>query len=186
MLFNPADGTTTTLAKSTFLGALHKTVMLLPDATTIAMAGDRASMVAVGDRVFSPGDQDTGVSNAEIFSPPYLFADADGTPAARPVIQKGPNKVEYGETMEIKVGPTDEIKLVSMIRTGFVTHSLHTDNVYVELHVKSTQQGENEKVLKVNAPKLPAQAVPGDYMLFVVNTNGTPSIAKHVRLMLDD
>jgi hypothetical protein len=73
-----------------------------------------------------------------------------------------------------------------MIRTGFVTHSLHTDNVYVELHVKSTQQGGNEKVLKVSAPKLPAQAVPGDYMLFVVNTNGTPSVAKHVRLMLDD
>lgn len=186
MLFNPADGTTTTLAKSTFLGALHKTVMLLPDATTIAMAGDRSAMVAVGDRVFSPGDQDTGVSNAEIFSPPYLFADAAGTPAARPVIQKGPDKVGYGETMTVEVGATDEIKLVSMIRTGFVTHSLHTDNVYVELHVKSTQQGENEKVLKVNAPKLPAQAVPGDYMLFVVNTNGTPSVAKHVRLMLDD
>jgi len=183
-LFNPADGTTQILAKSTHLGGLHKTVMLLPDATVIAMAGDRSAMSAPGERVFSPGDQDLGVSVAQVFSPPYLFADADGTPAVRPVIKKGPNKVGYGETMAIEVGTTDEIGSVSIIRTGFVTHQLHTDNRYVKLYVKSIKggTGNDNKVLTVAAPNLPAQAIPGDYMLFVVNNNGVPSVAKHIRL----
>jgi hypothetical protein len=141
-------------------------------------------MSAPGERVFSPGDQDLGVSVAQVFSPPYLFADADGTPAVRPVIKKGPDTVGYGETMAIEVGSTDEVGAVSIIRTGFVTHQLHTDNRYVKLHVKSVKggTGSDNKVLTVAAPNLPAQAIPGDYMLFVVNTNGVPSVAKHIRL----
>ena len=36
--------------------------------------------------------------------------------------------------------------------------------------------------LRVVAPKLPAQAVPGIYMLFVVDRNGVPSVGKKVVL----
>ena len=34
----------------------------------------------------------------------------------------------------------------------------------------------------MRAPKLPAQAVPGIYMLFVVDKAGVPSVGKQVRL----
>ena len=34
--------------------------------------------------------------------------------------------------------------------------------------------------LRVVSPKLPAQAVPGIYMLFVVDKDGVPSVAKKV------
>ncbi len=31
-------------------------------------------------------------------------------------------------------------------------------------------------------PRLPAQAIPGVYMLFLVDKNGVPSIGRHIRL----
>jgi hypothetical protein len=36
--------------------------------------------------------------------------------------------------------------------------------------------------IRVRAPKLPAQAVPGIYMLFVVDKAGVPSVGKRVHL----
>jgi hypothetical protein len=39
--------------------------------------------------------------------------------------------------------------------------------------------------LRVHTPLLPAQAVPGIYMLFVVNREGVPSVAKRVYLVED-
>jgi hypothetical protein len=36
--------------------------------------------------------------------------------------------------------------------------------------------------LRVVAPRLPAQAVPGIYMLFVVDGNGVPSLSRKVVL----
>jgi hypothetical protein len=180
-LFNPEDNSVRVLAKSTHLGGLHKTVMLLPDARVLAMGGDRSAMVGVGDRVYSPGDTDLGVSVAQIFSPPYLFADAEGNPKPRPIIEKGPDEVTYRQAITLRVDDASKIKMVSMVRTGSVTHELANDNRLVILHFKNPSA---RNVLVVDAPHLPAQAIPGDYMLFVVNQAGAPSRGKHVRLKL--
>ncbi len=177
-LFNPENHSIRILAKSTFLGGIHRTTVLLPTAETMDMGGDRSSMVQVGDRQYSPGDQDMGVSSAQKFIPPYLFADAEGTLAVRPVIQKGaPDLVSYKQVLKLKVSGT--IGKVSMYRTGSKTHQLHNDNRLVLLNFKQTGNQ-----LTVDMPYKPAQAIAGDYMLFLVNDAGTPSIAKHVRLHL--
>ena len=42
----------------------------------------------------------------------------------------------------------------------------------------------HDKELRVRALKVPAQAVPGIYMLFVVDKNGVPSMGKRVDLKL--
>jgi len=41
---------------------------------------------------------------------------------------------------------------------------------------------DDDGELRVRAPKLPAQAVPGIYMLFVVDRNGVPSVGRRVDL----
>ncbi len=73
---------------------------------------------------------------------------------------------------------------VVLLRSDHNTHSFTGGDRYVKLafHQKgSERKGE----LRVVAPKLPAQAVPGIYMLFVLNRNGVPSVGKKVLLPLE-
>lgn len=178
-LFDPADGSIRSLAKTTVpRGALHGTVHLLPDGSVMIMGNDRDALVPRGDRTFSPGDRDLGVPNASIFEPPYLF-NPDGSKAARPVIAQAPREISYRSRFTVDVGPVDDISAVAIMRTGFITHTLNTDNRYVKLSF--TRPGASD-TLVIQAPALPAHAIPGDYMLFVLNQNGVPSIAKRVRL----
>jgi hypothetical protein len=83
-----------------------------------------------------------------------------------------------GDRMRVDRGTT--VGKVTMFRTGSVTHELHND--YRLLILNFTQEGSH---LTVDMPFRPAQAIAGDYMLFVVDDNGTPSMSKHVRLKLD-
>lgn len=177
-MFNPNDRSIRILAKSTFLGGIHRTTVLLPTGETLDMGGDRTSMVQAGDRQFSPGDQDIGVSSAQKFQPPYLFADAAGTLAVRPaIVQNAPSLVTYRQQLRLRV--SGNIGKVTMFRTGSKTHQLHNDNRLVMLNFR--QVGNQ---VFVDMPYKPAQAIAGDYMLFLVNTAGTPSIGRHIRLRL--
>ena len=144
------------------------------------MAGDRTAMVALGDRRFTPGDQDLGVSVAQIFTPPYMFADAEGTLKSRPIIQFAPDEITYNQELRIQVGDASRIKKVSLVRTGAVTHELANDNRVVILNLR---RGKGFNEIVIDTPARPAQAIPGDQMLFVVDVDGTPSKAKHVRLL---
>ena len=74
------------------------------------------------------------------------------------------------------------IESAVIIRTGPITHNWAWGNRYVKLAFDTKKGGEK---LRVHAPTVPAQAIAGDYMLFVVDEKGVPSEAKHVRLRLD-
>ena len=180
-LFDPATGETRPLAKTTVpRGPLHGTVHLLPDGSVMVMGNDRDALVPRGDRIFTPGDRDLGIPVASVFYPPYLFDHENGEQMAqRPVIEHAPKYVSYKSRFAIKVGSADRISSVAIMRTGFITHTLNTDNRYVKLSFK---QPANSNELVISAPAMPAHAIPGDYMLFVLNAEGVPSIAKHIRL----
>ena len=83
----------------------------------------------------------------------------------------------YRQQLKMKV--SGKISKVTMFRTGSKTHQLHNDNRLVILNFR--QKGNH---IDVDMPHRPAQAIAGDYMLFLVNDAGTPSIARHVRLHL--
>jgi len=127
------------------------------------------------------GDPDQGVPVGQVFSPPYLF-QSDGNAAARPVIQTSPGKITYGGHFDITVaGEPSQIASVVILRSDHNTHSLTTGDRYVKMSFQ--QKGAAEKrELRVRAPKLPAQAVPGIYMLFVVDKNGVPSLGRRLDL----
>jgi hypothetical protein len=179
-LVNIEDGTVRVMSKTTHLGGLHKAVFVMPDASIISMAGDRTAMVALGDRRFTPGDQDLGVSVAQVFNPPYLFADADGNRKPRPIVQSAPDRITYNQQLRILVDDASKIRKVSILRTGAITHELNNDNRVVFLNFR-VGKGNNE--LLIDTPARPAQAIPGDHMLFIINDAGTPSVSKHVRLL---
>jgi hypothetical protein len=123
------------------------------------------------------GDPDVGVPAGQVFSPPYLFRQ--GT---RPTITKAPKQISYRGHFDIEVaGDVREIESVALLRSDHNTHSLTTGDRYVKLAFRPKgDDGDGE--LRIRAPKLPAQAVPGIYMLFVVDRNGVPSAARRVDL----
>jgi hypothetical protein len=64
---------------------------------------------------------------------------------------------------------------------GPVTHNWDWGNRYVKL-APDGKTTDGDRALKFKAPKEPGLAVPGDYMLFVVDDKGIPSVAKRVHL----
>jgi hypothetical protein len=128
------------------------------------------------------GDPDLGVPVGQIFYPPYLFNE-DGSKAKRPVIRDAPRVIDYRGHFDVEVsGAPADIGTVVLLRSDHNTHSLTAGDRYIKLafgQKGNTRKGE----LRVVAPNLPAQAVPGVYMLFVVDRHGVPSVGKQVRLM---
>jgi len=212
-LFDPSTGTVTKLAKTTVSRGLHGNALLLPDATVMIMGDDRINLVPPGDRAYPPGDPDQGVANGQIFRPPYLFSGPDQE-AVRPVILDAPDEISYRGHFDVRVdGLASRIKSVSIIRTDFDTHSLESGEKYVKLSFRVKGHDGDDKghdgdgkghdgdgkghdrdgkgkdgggVLRIDSPDLPAQALQGHYMLFVLDEAGVPSVAKHVRLKLDN
>ena len=190
-MFDPANGSIRKLAKTTVSRGLHGTATLLPDATVFFAGENREALVRPDDPSFPMtssyagvlprGDPDLGVPVGQVFSPPYLFQN-DGAPAARPVIDRWPGDLEYGGHFDIKVSvDPSRIASVAILRSDHNTHSLTTGDRYVKLSFQ--QKGTADKrELRVRAPKLPAQAIPGVYMLFVVDENGVPSLGRRLDL----
>ncbi len=162
-IWNPATGHWTAGATATKPRLYHSNALLLPDATVLTGGGG------------APGPVKN--LNAEIFYPPYLYA-ASGAAARRPVISAiASTFVNPGDTLNITVGPTDNISRMTFIRLGSATHNYNPDQRYIAL--TSTQEGQNvTAVLPTDTTIL----VPGYYMLFAINMVGVPSLAKIVNV----
>lgn len=188
-LYDPDTGATRGLAKTTVVRGLHGTATLLPDATVFFAGENREALIRTDDPSFPmggfpQGDPDLGVPNGQIFRPPYLFKQ-DGSLAERPVITEAPEEIRYKDHFDIRVqGRSDRIKSVVILRSDHNTHSFTGGDRFVDLgfevHSNPRQGG-----LRVHTPELPSQAVPGIYMLFVVDSAGVPSVAKRVYLAQD-
>ena len=187
-LFDPAvGGTARALVKTTVRRGLHGTATLLTDATVLFAGENREALIPsddpffVGRIDFPVSDPDLGVPNGQIVRPPYLF-DEDDSLADRPVIREAPLQIEYKDHFDIKVaGRSDEIASVAILRSDHNTHSFTGGDRYVKLAFE-TKGNPRKGEVRVFTPRVPAQAVPGIYMLFVVNDEGVPSNAKRVDL----
>jgi hypothetical protein len=193
-MFDPATGNVRRLTKTTVSRGLHGTATLLPDASVFFAGENREALVRADDPSFPmmssyagllpSGDPDLGVPVGQVFFPPYLFKP-DSSRAVRPVIEKWPAKISYGGHFDIVVeGDPGQIASVVLIRSDHNTHSLTTGDRYVKLAFR--QKGATEKrELRVRAAKVPAQAVPGIYMLFVLDQNGVPSEGRRLDMTVE-
>ena len=159
-MWSPDTETWTTMASNQVPRLYHSTALLLPDGRVLLAGGGR----------FGGGSNDDQLS-AEFYSPPYLFK------GARPVIDSAPAQVAYGATFPVTTANASQIATVSLIRLGSVTHGFDTSQRYLGLTF-SAMGG----ALNVQAPANANQAPPGDYMLFIVDTNGVPSVAAFVKV----
>jgi hypothetical protein len=164
-LWSPATGQWRTLASMQVTRQYHSTALLLPDGRVLSAGGGIC------------GTCDTVgylAKNAEIFSPPYLF-QADGTLAPRPPVTAAPASTTYGATMMIGTSDPASIQKVALIRLGSVTHSNNMEQRYIPL---SFTPGATS--LTATAPANANIAPPGLYMLFIIDANGVPSVARMV------
>jgi hypothetical protein len=161
-LWSPASETWTTLASMQRPRLYHSEALLLPDARVLVLGGGRFN----GGGTF-PTDQ----LSSEIFSPPYLFK------GARPVITSAPATATYGTSISVQTPDAASIGSVSLMRIGSVTHSFNTSQNIVQAAFTA-----GAGALSVQTPANANLAPPGYYMLFILNTNGVPSVASIMQL----
>jgi hypothetical protein len=113
----------------------------------------------------------------EIFYPPYLFL------GSRPSITSAPSVVDHGETFNVgfSLADANTVAKVTLVRPMSMTHQTDTEQRVLELPFTKI----NSTTLSVTAtggtaphPHAPA----GYYMLFLVDTKGSPSVGSWVKL----
>lgn len=161
-IWNPATGQWRVLSSMARSRQYHSTALLLPDARVVVAGG-----------ICTPCQSE---QNAEIFSPPYLF-NSDGSPATRPDITYAPATLGYSQQFSVTLSQTSNIVKAHLIKLGSVTHATNFDQRLVPLSF--SQAGTT---LNITAPANNNIAPPGHYMLFVVNSNGVPSVAKTIQV----
>jgi len=141
----------------------HSSALLLPDATVLVAGGG------------APGPQVN--TNAEIYYPPYLF-DAAGNFAVRPAIVSAPSEAQVGATLDLEV--TGDVRRVTLVKSGSVTHSVNMDQRFIELPFTGS-----DGILWAQLPARATDTPPGYYHVFVLDAAGVPSAAKMLRINVD-
>jgi hypothetical protein len=154
-MWDPATENWSTLASMAVYRGYHSTSVLLPDGRVLSSGGT----------VWS------SQSNAEIYSPPYLFR---GT---RPAISSAPATVDYGQTFFVGTPDATNITKVNWIRLSSVTHAFNMEQRINRLTFSQAAGG-----LNVTAPADSRLCPPGYYMLFILNGNGVPAVARIIRI----
>ncbi|MFL5306458.1 MAG: fibronectin type III domain-containing protein [Polyangia bacterium] len=159
-IWSPTTQTFTTLASTMNAPRLyHFSAELMQDGRVMVTGGGR----------FNDNTAATDQFNAEFFAPPYLFK------GPRPVITTVPSTLQYGQTFTVQTPDAAKIGSVSLIRYGATTHTVNMAQRYLPLAFTS-----GNGALTVTAPANKNLAPPGNYMLFIVDTNGIPSVSATV------
>jgi hypothetical protein len=157
-LWTPANETWKTMASAAIPRLYHSTALLLPDGRVLT-AGSGNDGPAVNQ------------TQAEIFSPPYLFK------GARPTIASAPQIAQYASPISVQSPDASTIAAVSLVRPGAVTHGFDEDQRFLSLAF--TASGNT---LTIQMPANANLAPPGYYMLFLINGAGVPSVASFVQM----
>ena len=147
----------------------HSTALLLPDGRVLSGGGGKP-----------PPTNGTGSDNynVEIYSPPYLFT------GVRPTIKTSPASLAYDTTFQVTTDAAD-ITTISLVRLGSVTHTFNMSQRIKFLNFTASANPLGGSTLNITTPLSTQKtlAPPGHYMLFIINSNGAPSVAKIVQLL---
>ncbi len=163
-LWNPATGKFTIMAPEAIPRTYHSVALLLPDGRVFSGGG---GLCGDGCTANHPDGQ--------IFSPPYLF-NANGTLRQRPSVESAPTKAKTGTT--ITVTTNSSTPSFALIRMAAVTHSVDNDQRRIPL----TPVAHHGDTYTLRLPASTGVLLPGNYMLFALNTRGTPSVAKIINI----
>jgi hypothetical protein len=157
-VWDPASGRWSLLADNRVTRVYHSTTILLPDG--------RILHTGSGDGAELPREL-----NAEVFSPPYLFR------GVRPSVSGAPGAVAYGQQFFVATPDAGQVVRATLVRLGSTTHGFDQNQRFLELTLARSAGG-----LTLAAPSGPNLAPPGHYLLFVLDSDGVPSVGLVLRL----
>jgi galactose oxidase len=163
-LWDPSTGQFTVMAPEADPRNYHSVAVLLPNGQVFSGGG---GLCGIGCTANQPDGQ--------IYSPPYLF-NANGTPATRPTITSAPSAATDGQTITVTTG--GPVSSFSMVRYGESTHSSDDDQRCIPLPVVSSKKD----TYQLTIPASSGTALPGPYMLFAMNAQGTPSVSTTIMI----
>ncbi|KAH7224245.1 hypothetical protein B0J15DRAFT_579554 [Fusarium solani] len=163
-MYLPASDAFVKQQSNSIVRVYHSISLLLPDGRVFNGGGGLC------------GTCTTNHFDAQIFTPNNLF-DKNGNLATRPRISSTSTKTaKVGSTITFATnGP---VKQGSLIRYGTATHTVNTDQRRIALTFTNT--GTNRYSFKI--PNDPGIALPGYWMLFVLNSAGVPSVATTIKV----
>jgi hypothetical protein len=167
-IYDPASNTWSVMAAATVPRLYHSTALLLPDGRVVAAGGnpENGSQVA-----WEPPDPHEEM-RLEVFSPPYLFR------GPRPQITDVPRTASYGQAIAITTSQAGTIRWASLVKNGVTTHSFDSGQRLVDLTITS----QANRTVQATVPTNPNLVPPGWYMLFLVDQQGVPSIARWIQI----
>jgi galactose oxidase len=162
-LWDPATGGFTVMAPQAIPRTYHSVAILLPDGRVFSGGGGLC------------GACSTNHPDGQIYSPPYLF-NPDGTLRTRPAITSAPATAVTGSDITVTTGSATPA--FSLIRMSGDTHGVNNDQRRIPL----TPTTVNGTTYTLQLPSDKGVLLPGNYMLFALDANGTPSVAKMMNI----
>jgi len=86
-----------------------------------------------------------------------------------------PSLANYGTTFQVATTAAADITSVAALRPAAITHNFDQNQRYIPLNFVV----DNANSITVTAPAA-ENTPPGDYMLFLLNNNGVPSVAEFI------
>jgi hypothetical protein len=167
-LYNPSNNTFKALCPMRVPRVYHSTALLLPDGRVLT---------AGRDHEFNDPPYNWPERRIEIYSPPYLTGEQ-----TRPAITAAPASAflntNFTVTLSTAVAPTNISRAVLMSPAS-VTHGLDMGQRAIQLVIVSSS-GSN---LTLKGPPDSKVAPPGYYMLFLLTSQGVPSVAKFIQFL---
>jgi hypothetical protein len=182
--YDPATGTWQDMAASPgrIARVYHSVALLLPDGRVwVAGSNHDSDRNHGGVRKDDPNKGDARELRVEAYSPPYLFTvDSSGmtVPAPRPTVGRTLSGAGHSHLFRVPTPDASTVRAVHLVRNGSSTHAFNPDQRLVVLDIVSRTSGS----LTVPMPPSGRVAPPGYYMPFLLNTAGTPSIGRFVRV----
>ncbi|MGK0270573.1 MAG: YVTN family beta-propeller protein [Cocleimonas sp.] len=141
----------------------HSIALLLTDGRVLSAGGGLCGSCAANH------------SDGQVLTPPYLYNN-DGSLASRPVITNAPDVIKNGVTFGLQ--SSTNITKFSLIKMSSTTHGVNTDLRYLKMPFTHDGNGNYQLASHNNVNVL----TPGFWMLFAVNSNGVPSVAKIIQV----
>jgi hypothetical protein len=152
-------GSWRTLEEASVVRNYHSVALLMPDGAVWTAGSNKNKK------------QNEREMRIEIYRPWYFCSD-------RPLILYSPSGIRFREKFYLYTTQARSIRRVAVIRAGSVTHGFNSDQRYVGLKIAEV----NGTKLSIHAPPDGTVAVPGYYLLFVINSQRIPSKGKFIHI----